>query len=210
MPTVSVVVPHWPTEANRELLGRCVSSFARAGAHEMLVMCGGPLPTGGSSIAKNINRGLRVVTGEYTLVVNDDVEWLSGDLSDLCQPMSVCSPGEQAFWGPAFCLPMSAIHTGMRPPLVGLLDDRFDGYFEDEDYAIRLRMAGYQFVAVPSCTVEHHHGGSNTIRQLDAPVLMERNRARFLAKWGADAERIWMQSDEAFAAWRARRSTGAT
>lgn len=67
---------------------------------------------------------------------------------------------------------------------VGALDERFGiGNFEDDDYCVRARLAGFQ------CAIAHdvfvHHFGSQTFRALgiDYRALLEKNRRIFLEKW---------------------------
>lgn len=69
----------------------------------------------------------------------------------------------------------------------GLFDETFGiGNFEDDDYCIRVRRAGYRLCIAEDCFVFHY--GSRTFqgmgfdaRKLDA--LLEENEARFKAKW---------------------------
>ena len=70
---------------------------------------------------------------------------------------------------------------------VGPLDERFGiGLFEDDDYALRVRAAGYRVVCAEDTFV--HHFGQASIGQLAASgaygALFEANRRRFEAKWG--------------------------
>jgi GT2 family glycosyltransferase len=69
---------------------------------------------------------------------------------------------------------------------IGDLDERFGmGMFEDDDYAERLRRAGYQIVYVEDGFV--HHWGNASFSRLDVAEylkLIDANRAKFEAKWG--------------------------
>ncbi len=205
---IAVVIPHAPALPH-PYLGPCIESFARAGADTIVVACGNPLEeTGYSSIVQNINRGLRAVADcDYVLIANDDICWRSGDLTRLCRPATVRSPAiigappGQAFQGCCFCVPLAVIEE------VGPLDPLFTGYFEDADYAIRLRAAGVALWAEPHVVMEHMGGGANTIRRMDAGAIMQENRMRFEAKWGAEAHdvTIWLAPDTDFQAWQERR-----
>ncbi|GMV93618.1 MAG: hypothetical protein AMXMBFR82_33960 [Candidatus Hydrogenedentota bacterium] len=73
---------------------------------------------------------------------------------------------------------------------VGLLDESFGiGNFEDDDYCIRLRRAGYRVCVALDCFVFHY--GSRTFRAMgihgDAyNDLIDRNEDLFREKWGLE------------------------
>lgn len=73
---------------------------------------------------------------------------------------------------------------------IGLLDERFAiGLFEDEDYSMRLRSAGYKLRCLDDVLV--HHFGQATIGKLavtdDYGKLFRSNRRKFEGKW----KRTW-------------------
>jgi hypothetical protein len=68
--------------------------------------------------------------------------------------------------------------------MVGLFDERFGlGKLEDDDYCLRVRMAGYRILWAQDVLV--HHEGHQTFGQLgDAFIeVLERNKRLFLEKW---------------------------
>jgi len=70
---------------------------------------------------------------------------------------------------------------------VGPLDERFEvGLFEDEDYSMRVRQAGYRVVCARDVFV--HHFGQASIGRLartgEYGPLFHANRARWETKWG--------------------------
>jgi GT2 family glycosyltransferase len=69
---------------------------------------------------------------------------------------------------------------------VGPLDESFGtGMFEDDDYSLRVRQAGYRVVCAEDAYV--HHVGQGSFQALSAAeyeALWKRNQARFEAKWG--------------------------
>jgi GT2 family glycosyltransferase len=80
-----------------------------------------------------------------------------------------------------FCLAVS--RGAMRR--VGPLDESFElGGYEDLDYCLRLRRAGYELIHARRVFV--HHGGHNAYRLNGLPrALSRRGLERFLEKWTA-------------------------
>jgi GT2 family glycosyltransferase len=74
---------------------------------------------------------------------------------------------------------------------IGRLDERFGaGMFEDDDYAVRLRKAGYRVMCAEDVFV-HHFGRSSFSKMEDEEYrkLFEANRALFEQKWGS----VWQE-----------------
>jgi GT2 family glycosyltransferase len=65
---------------------------------------------------------------------------------------------------------------------VGLLDEAFFAYLEDDDWAFRMRLAGYRCLAVPSAVVYHVGSGTSGAGSLLVFRLGTRNRVRLLLK----------------------------
>ncbi len=91
--------------------------------------------------------------------------------------------------GRGFDIPMLAMFClAMRRDVfeaVGGLDERFEvGFFEDDDYARRVRAAGKRLVCAEDVFI--HHFGGTSFGRLDGAqrrTVFERNRQRFEAKW---------------------------
>ena len=69
---------------------------------------------------------------------------------------------------------------------VGELDERFEvGMFEDDDYSMRVRQAGYRVVCAEDVFVHHYGGAAFTVLPSDDRALIfQSNRQRFDRKWG--------------------------
>jgi GT2 family glycosyltransferase len=75
---------------------------------------------------------------------------------------------------------------------VGFLDERYEvGMFEDEDYAIRVRAAGYEVAWTPEVYVHHAYHASigKLLPTGEYMRLVQQNRQRFEEKWGICWER---------------------
>lgn len=71
---------------------------------------------------------------------------------------------------------------------VGMLDERFSpGHFEDDDYCLRVRNAGYKVVMAKDVFVYHYGSASfKEYAQEELETLLARNRQLFIDKWGVD------------------------
>ncbi len=82
---------------------------------------------------------------------------------------------------------------------IGYLDETFGlGMFEDDDYCIRAKKAGFSLAVVEDCFV--YHKGSVSFRKLadrDYVELFNKNRGYFFEKHGT----LWTYTDIAFALW---------
>jgi GT2 family glycosyltransferase len=74
---------------------------------------------------------------------------------------------------------------------VGLLDERFSpGHFEDDDYCIRARQAGYRLMIAGDSFLFHHGSKSFNRNGEEAhKALIARNKQLFIEKWGEDPTR---------------------
>lgn len=71
--------------------------------------------------------------------------------------------------------------------LVGGLDERFIGYgFDDDDYCLRVRLAGLKIGIHDGCFVDHRHLPSTFRGSALSAGDLAQNAAIFRAKWGTD------------------------
>jgi GT2 family glycosyltransferase len=109
----------------------------------------------------------------------------------------------------AFARTRAAVHDGVRHKIrmplmfciawrrnvldaVGLLDERYEtGMFEDEDYALRVKAAGYETAWAADAFVHHAYHASigKLLPSGDYVALFRRNQERFEQKWGICWER---------------------
>ncbi len=109
--------------------------------------------------------------GELQRFVDRHREAHSGELFDIRTATMFCAAMRRDVW-----------------EAVGPLDERFAlGLFEDDDYAMRVRQAGFRVLCAEDLFV--HHFGQGSIGRLgptgEYGELFHANRARWEAKWGA-------------------------
>ncbi|MCR5674546.1 MAG: HAD-IIIC family phosphatase [Lachnospiraceae bacterium] len=75
------------------------------------------------------------------------------------------------------------IRGGLYGELNGFDEQFSPGYFEDDDLCFRIRERGYRLLVCHNSFI--YHAGSQSFRERkDILELFERNRQRFIAKWG--------------------------
>ncbi len=69
---------------------------------------------------------------------------------------------------------------------IGFLDEDFGrGFFEDDDYCLRARKAGFKVAIADDVFVHHHLSASfNNVKEQERKLLFEKNKAVFEKKWG--------------------------
>jgi glycosyltransferase involved in cell wall biosynthesis len=179
---LSVVVPHWPLDEEvDEALRSCLASLP-SNCEKIVVV------NQGTGFAYNVNIGLRLASGDYVAVVTNDSRVLSGDVYDLCvagtvtSPLVLEKPGIEpgGFHGAFWVAPREVLEE------VGLLDERFEGaFFEDDDYLERLRRAGTPTRQISSVRVRSRRIGLTMSKLPDrGKGWLASNERRFEEKWG--------------------------
>lgn len=175
---ISVIIPFYPVdEEKHEVLKKCVKSLPEH--YETIVVWNRR-----EGYAKAINEGAKCATGTHLLVMNDDVQYLFGDLNSLCEKETVVSPSYNGrtyeyLWGSCFCVPKTVWDS------IGGMDERYTiSYFDDDDLIFSLKNKGYGFKAEPNVVFDHEKPGRTLEAMPDRNEFFEANKQKFLEKWG--------------------------
>lgn len=173
--TLSVVIPFMPIDEDKyAVLDQTLDSFS--GADEVLVV-----ENWKAGYAVPINFGLAQATGDFLVVMNDDLVWDGGSLTRLCDPEAVTSPRvnghAQPFWGCAFCLPRWVYErTG------GLFEGYRISYFDDDDFQNTLEHLGIPMRCEETVSLTTQ-GGRTLERFPDRDAFFAENRALYNQRW---------------------------
>ncbi|MED3574366.1 glycosyltransferase [Cytobacillus praedii] len=79
---------------------------------------------------------------------------------------------------------------------IGLLDERFTpGNFEDDDYSVRIRQAGYKLLLCKD-TFIHHYGSVSWKENISGyGELLSENEKKFMEKWGTNSHAYIIHND---------------
>ncbi|MDG2525639.1 glycosyltransferase [Stenotrophomonas sp. HITSZ_GD] len=66
---------------------------------------------------------------------------------------------------------------------IGFLDEDFFSYYEDSDYCLKARQAGYRVVNCGSLTVRHREHGSTSANKVSHSEMFLKSQETFLRKW---------------------------
>ena len=172
---VSVVIPFMAIDEEKyEVLNQTLNSFT--GADEIIVV-----DNWKAGYAVPINFGLSQATGDFLIVMNDDLQWDGGSLKRLCDPEAVTSPmvngQSQSFWGCAFCLP-----RWVYEKTDGLFEGYRISYFDDEDFWNTLEQLEIPHYCKEEVAVQTT-GGRTLERFPDRNAFFEENHALYNQRW---------------------------
>jgi GT2 family glycosyltransferase len=177
---LSVIIPFMPVDDNKyKLLHETLDSCT--GYDEVLV-----IENWKDGYAVPINFGLQQATGDFLMVMNDDLVWDGGSLKRLCDPEAVTSPKvngkSQPFWGCSFCIPRWAYEkTG------GLWEGYKVSYFDDADMYQVFKKADVPMYCNEQVNVIHD-GGKTLHTFPDHNEFYEANHKIYLERWGKDVD----------------------
>jgi GT2 family glycosyltransferase len=172
---LSVIIPFYFAKPGKDrLLAQCIESLD---GHDELIVIG----HNSQSLPWALNKGLSTATGDFLLIVSDDMILTRGNLRDLCREEFVTHPfiSEQPqIFGGCACYPRHIYEA------VGGYDENFlQGYYDDDDYFIRISKAGYERIVISGVNMYHDDPG-HTLRALVTDEIMEHNKQYLLQKWG--------------------------
>ncbi len=139
---------------------------------------GGAMQSGGRFLSRHKGLGRRLST--YPDLPPQETGWLAGT---------------------ALLVKRSAVER------VGMMDPAYFLYWEDVDWCYRLRRAGYRLLLVPRARIWHKvNATTSTLPSMGSVYYWERNRLRFIEKWGDLPSRAsaWGKILWRTAAWRLR------
>lgn len=173
---ISLVIPYYQSDEGKPIvLASTIESMA--GKFDELIVVADQI----DNLAVKINKGLKMATGDYIVVTNDDVTLEYGELRDLCRPDRVLTPfinggTYKTFHGHAWGMPRSIYNQ------VGGMDEDYLIYWMDVDYAKRLKDAGVLVVQTPDVNMIHPEP-ARTLRSF-VGKLEKNDEETFIKKWG--------------------------
>lgn len=142
-----------------------------------------------------LNKGIRIAEGKYICLVNNDIAVSKGWFEPLMEALqnhpeygwvgSRIIRGDKIMnWG----VISSALFSREAIDKIGLFDERFSQGigWEDNDYQLRFRLAGYQPHGIHKSTV-YHPPAPATIKEVHGKEMQkkyEMNWSLLMTKWG--------------------------
>lgn len=174
---ISVIIPFYAVDDDKyKILQRCTKSLPEH--FETIVVWNRK-----EGYAPSINNGVKCASGDYFLIMNDDVFWKSGDLEDLCIPGVVTSPlydgrSYKDIWGSCFCVPRTVWEE------IGGMSEEYDiSYYDDDDLIKRLETNGTEMKSIKTVDFDHPEPGRTLEKMPDRDSFFEKNKQVFEEKW---------------------------
>lgn len=174
---ISVIIPYWEiVPEKKEFLKKAVASL-KGEPYEIIV-----IPNEGTGMSKAVNQGLACASGDYFVVMNDDIELSEGTLEGLCKPNALVSPKlngkEQKFWGCCFAFSREVYEK------VGPMHEGYEVTIcDDYDYVMMMKEKGVEITHNPGVNIlseQHQTWGRVPNRE----EIEKRNTLLFMDRWG--------------------------
>lgn len=153
-------------------------------------------------VSKAWNAGLKIATRDILCVLNNDVLVQPNGMQKLVVAAieTGVAGNEGACMNMDFCYAYSTYNEDEADYLggycivfrrdvwdsVGEFDELFSpAYWEDNDWSLRVKEAGYKWKIIPECV--YHYVARTSVRVLDMGSLFAAQRIKFLNKWGKKA-----------------------
>jgi len=178
---ISVVIPHMLNVNMDRTLEYCVKSMK---GHDELII----LANDGIGYGAACNLGMKMASGDFIVLSNNDCILKSGSLWDLINSGAITVPQvdpapRDNLPRPFFCVPRW-IYQKVFDRYGDFFDERFEGgYWEDDDLHRRLEEMGIESIYVENVVVQHLNGGGNTMKQLGEQQHYDENKTRYDEKW---------------------------
>lgn len=160
---------------------------------------------------KFMNIGIRAGKGEFVLMCNNDIEFLPGSVSALIAAMEGHNLDSASPWEPSWhpsrfpqALPVHLGHTiereicgwciiARRSMLERLnpLDEQFEFWAQDLDYAKTLEVNGVRHGLIRSAEVRHRFSMSHDLLGARREEMTHEQNRRFQRKWATPKPRVF-------------------
>jgi glycosyltransferase involved in cell wall biosynthesis len=174
--TISLVIPYYQCDDQKPgVLASAVHSMA--GHFTELIVIADKI----DNLAVKINKGLKMATCDYIVCTNDDVVLQTGGLEGLCKPGEVVTPminggSTKIFHGHAWGMPRSVYEQ------IGGMDEDYQLYWMDVDYAARLKKAGIPVSQTREVDMMHPEPARTLASYVGKKV--NNDESVFVRKWG--------------------------
>lgn len=153
-------------------------------------------------VSKAWNAGIKIATRDVLCVLNNDILVYDSGLQRLVEAALITgiAGNEGACMNADFCYAYSTDNEEEADYLggycivftrnlwneVGAFDELFSpAYWEDNDWSLRVKEAGYKWKIIPGCVF--HYVARTSIRVLDMNSLFANQRVKFINKWNSKA-----------------------
>lgn len=186
----SIVIPTVP--GNERLLRTSLSSLMKhrdsAADYEVIVV-----PNNWEGFSKPVNRGIELATGDYILIMNDDVEilekfWERKMVLAFKEGVGIVGPLESMQHGKYSAMWFTMIKREVFDK-IGLLDETMNLFSQDIDFGYHALKEGFktEFIELPL-----RHATSSTtgkMERAESEKIKNEAKARFKEKWGVDHDK---------------------